>query len=288
VTKGIIIAGGLGTRLWPSTIISSKQLLPIYDKPLIYYPLTTLILAGISEIEIIVSPSHIDDFKTLLGDGSKWGLRISFCIQPEPKGIPEALTHLSPHFQNCKLVVILGDNLLFGMGLGTSLQNIRIEKGALAFAYQVSNPSDFGVVIFDATGKPIEISEKPHLPKSNFAIPGLYFLDDSVFSRISKLMPSVRGEFEIVDLLESYLEDGLLEFKILERGTAWLDTGTQENMLEASEFVRIIEKRQGQKIGCPEEAAFRMGLINRDELKAAAQQMPIGNYRSYIESIISD
>ena len=282
---GVILAGGTGSRLWPLTKVVSKQLLPIHDKPMIYYPLTTLMLAGIRRILVITNPNYIDQYFKLLGDGSQWGIEIEFIIQEEALGIADAF-NLVPkiyHEQNCAL--ILGDNLLYGVGLGSSLINIYSNTGALAFAYKVSNPSSYGVVELSNNGMPVSIEEKPKKPKSSLAIPGVYFFDSSVYKKVKKLQPSKRGELEITDLLIEYLKENQLRINVLERGIAWLDTGTPDDLVSASEFVRVIEKRQGLKIGSPEEVAFRLKFIKKDHFQKTVKLMPEGSYKDYLTNL---
>jgi glucose-1-phosphate thymidylyltransferase len=283
--KGVVIAGGKGSRLWPLTAAGSKQLLPVFDKPLIYYPLSTLMLAGIREIAVVVTAHEKSRFVNLLGNGNQWGINIDFVIQNDPLGIPHAISQAPESFLTENLTVILGDNLLYGMGLGTSLQKFVNLPGAHAFAYQVSNPSEFGVVTLDEFGVPSLIEEKPINPKSNLAIPGLYFFDNTLSIKIKELTPSSRGELEITDLLNLYLEEKKLNINILERGTAWLDTGSAESLLDASEFVRIVERRQGLKIACLEEIALNSGWITKSDLMRTYMNLPAGSYREYLEAL---
>ena len=280
--KGILLAGGRGTRLWPSTSSISKQLLPIYDKPMIYYPLTTLMLAGVTEIAIVTNPEHEHLFRDLLGDGRKWGLKLHFTPQPSPTGIPDVLKLVPKSFQQDSVMVVLGDNLLYGMGLGASLKSAYSGEGALVFSYKVHNPSAYGVVVVNQEGYAISLEEKPSNPKSELAIPGVYFLDSAAYELVHSLKPSSRGETEITDLLNYYLREKKLKVQQLARGTAWLDTGSFDNLLEAAEFVRVLEKRQGLKIGCPEEVAFREGLITKIELLSLIERMPKSEYRDYL------
>lgn len=284
--KGIVVAGGRGTRLWPITQVASKQLLPVFDKPLIYYPLATLMLAGIRDIAIVVTPEDKERFVNLLGNGTQWGLQISYHQQLEPKGIAHAIIQAPSNFFESQTAVILGDNLLYGMGLGKSLNEIEVNTGAQIFAHHVSNPKEFGVVQLDEEGFPKLIEEKPADPKSNLAIPGLYFFDNSLREKISGVSASERGELEITDVLKMYLAEGTLTVRILERGVAWLDTGSPESLLEAGEFVRIVEKRQGLKIACPEEIAFKSNWITELELLKLIENYPNGNYKSYLERVL--
>jgi len=282
---GIILAGGTGSRLWPLTKVISKQLLPVHDKPMIYYPLTTLMLSGINEILVITNPAYLNNYTDLLGNGSQWGLKISIIPQEFPKGIADVFNLVPTSYQDKNCALILGDNLLYGVGLGTSLMDVHKGNGALAFAYYVANPSSFGVVELSDTGLPLAITEKPSEPKSNYAIPGLYFFDSSVYKKVKNLTPSPRGELEVTDLLSMYLQEKTLEIKILERGTAWLDTGTPEDLISASEFVRVIEERQGLKIGSPEEVALRQQFINENDFNKIINQIPPGKYKEYLVSL---
>jgi glucose-1-phosphate thymidylyltransferase len=288
MTKGIILAGGYGSRLYPLTKVTNKHLLPIYDKPLIYYPLSTLLMAGIKDILIITTPKSIEAYKELLGDGKLLGINIEYQIQIAPNGIPEAFLILPHAFENCPLVMILGDNVFYGMGLGGALKGIFNGQGALCFAYRVKNPSDYGVVKFSNNNEIISLHEKPKHFVSNYAIPGLYFFDASVSTRAKNLVRSARGELEITNLLESYLTTGSLKIEILERGIAWLDAGSPESMLQASEFVRTIEERQGFKIGCPEEVAFREGFITLSQLGSLTKKLANGSYAKYLNGIIKE
>lgn len=282
---GIILAGGTGSRLWPLTKVISKQLLPVHDKPMIYYPLTTLMLSGINEILVITNPAYLNNYTDLLGNGSQWGLKISIIPQEFPKGIADVFNLVPTSYQDKNCALILGDNLLYGVGLGTSLMDVHKGNGALAFAYYVANPSSFGVVELSDIGLPLAITEKPSKPKSNYAIPGLYFFDSSVYKKVKNLTPSPRGELEVTDLLSMYLQEKTLEIKILERGTAWLDTGTPEDLISASEFVRVIEERQGLKIGSPEEVALRQQFINENDFNKIINQIPPGKYKEYLVSL---
>jgi len=284
--KAILLAGGSGTRIWPLSIAVNKQLLPVYDKPMIYYPLTTLMLAGATEILVVTSPEAKEGMGKLLGDGSQWGISITYAVQEKPAGIPEAFILAPENFRNCSVILMLGDNLLYGMGLGESLkQNSKLVGGKI-FAYQVSNPEEYGVVVLGDNGRPNRIIEKPNFPISNFAIPGLYFFDSSVYDRVANLEPSSRGELEIADVLNSYLEEDLLQVQVLERGTAWLDTGNSMSLLAAGEFVKVIEDRQGLKIGCPEEVALRIGLITIETLEQNLSNIPEGEYKKYLRLLM--
>jgi glucose-1-phosphate thymidylyltransferase len=278
--KGIILAGGKATRLYPVTKAVCKQLLPVYDKPLIYYPLSVLMLSGIRDILIISTPKDTGNFEALLGDGKDLGLRISYCIQPEPKGIAQAFVLGEEFIGDDRVALVLGDNIFYGDKLSEALQEAAAEKGATVFAYNVSDPERYGVVSFDRRGNPKAIIEKPKMPPSNWAVTGLYFFDADVVDIAKKLKPSARGEVEISDLNQVYLKRKKLGVKFLGRGVAWLDTGTSDSLLDASLFIRIIEERQGLKIGCIEEVAFRMGFINAKQVLylAAAMKTPYGEY----------
>lgn len=283
--KAILLAGGTGTRIWPLSSAVNKHLLPVYDKPMIYYPLTTLMLAGALDILVVSSPDSLAPIKKLLGDGSQWGLQIRYASQEKPMGIPQAF-HLVPEdFLGEPIALMLGDNLLYGVGLGEALKADLDFKGARIFGYQVANPEDYGNIELDVAGKPMEIREKPTDSASNLAIPGLYFFDSSVFERSKTILPSERGEFEIVDILRSYLNDGTLQIRVLERGTAWLDTGSAQSLLAAGEFVKVIEERQGLKIGCPEEVSLRLGLVSQETYNEYLEKIPLGSYRNYLNSI---
>mgnify|MGYP003600771055 CR=1 FL=1 len=272
--KGIILAGGRGTRLFPLTIGVSKQLLPVYDKPMIYYPLSMLMLALIKDILIITTPEDQAQYQRVLGDGSQWGLSFAYKIQTEPRGLADAFIVGEEFIGNQPAALILGDNIFYGHGLPTTLREAAaLEKGAVIFAYPVNDPERYGVVEFDGAGKVLSIEEKPTHPKSNFAVPGIYFYDNQVVEIAANIKPSPRGELEITDINKAYLEQGNLQVSILDRGTAWLDTGTFQSLMQAGQFVQVIEERQGLKIGAIEEAAYKMGFINADQLKKLAENI---------------
>jgi glucose-1-phosphate thymidylyltransferase len=285
--KGIILAGGSGSRLYPMTLAVSKQLLPVYDKPMIYYPLTTLMLAGIRDILVISNPHNIPIFKGLLGDGARWGIRLSYAEQPKPEGLAQSFIIGADFVKDGPSALILGDNIFFGHGLPEIMQRARKRtKGATVFAYQVSEPGQYGVVEFDAKDRAVSIEEKPSRPKSNWALTGLYFYDSRVVDIAAKLKPSARGELEITDVNHAYMELGELAVEKIGRGFAWLDTGTPEMLLEASEFVRTLDRRQGLKIASPEEIAFRSGWITATELKALAAELGKNDYSRYLQRIL--
>jgi glucose-1-phosphate thymidylyltransferase len=285
--KAIILAGGSGTRLHPMTIATSKQLLPVYDKPMIYYPISTLMLAGIREILVITTPHEAEQFQRLLGDGTRWGISISYAQQAKPEGLAQAFIIGKDFIDGQDCALILGDNIFYGAGLGLTLERMQKRSGATVFAYRVSNPSEYGVVEFDSENKVISIEEKPIKPRSNFVVPGLYFYDSKVSQYASELKPSARGELEITDLNLKYLESGELFVEKLERGTAWLDTGSVDSLLEAAEFVKVIENRQGTRIGVPEEVAWRKGFIDSKQLVEIAQLYPKSGYGDYLLSLLS-
>lgn len=280
--KGIILAGGTGSRLHPVTLGVSKQLVPVYDKPMIYYPLSTLMLAGIQDILIITTPKDHNQFKRLLGDGTQFGVRFSYKIQESPDGLAQAFLLGKEHIGDNSVALVLGDNIFYGPGLGTQLRKYKNITGAAVFGYHVADPTAYGVVEFDENFKAISIEEKPRVPKSDYAIPGLYFYDNRVVEFAEKITPSERGELEITDLNRMYLEQDSLHVEILPRGTAWLDTGTFDSLADAISFIRTVQNRQGLSIGCPEEIAWRMGFINDEKLTELAQPLVKSGYGQYL------
>lgn len=286
--KGIILAGGKGTRLYPITRAVCKQLLPVYDKPMIYYPLSVLMMANIQEILMISTPLDLPVFQRLLGDGSQWGLSISYVSQEVPNGLAQAFVLGADFIGNDSVALVLGDNIFYGSGLQDRLQQSVDPDGAVVFAYRVSDPRSYGVVEFGADGKAVSLEEKPERPRSNYAVPGLYFYDSGVVELARGLKPSARGEYEITDLNRLYLEQGRLRVSVLGRGTAWFDTGTFDSLLAASAFVQAVELRQGLKLGCPEEIAYRLGFISDDQLRSVADRLLCSGYGSYLLDVLSE
>ena len=285
--KGIILAGGTGSRLFPLTTVISKQLLPVYDKPMIYYPLASLMAAGLREILVIVTPRDETSFRALFGDGSQWGMTIDYVVQPKPEGLAQAFILAERFLAGDKAALILGDNIFHGVGLGTQLKKLTDPDGGVVFAYQVANPSEYGVIEFDGTGNVVSIEEKPKNPKSDFAIPGLYFFDEQVVDIAKNVKPSPRGELEITSVMSEYLNRGKLRVEVLPRGTAWLDTGTFNTLHEAGTYVRIIEERQGARVGCVEEIAWRNRWISDEAMMALGQAMLGSGYGMYLQKLVT-
>jgi len=280
--KGIILAGGSGTRLHPITLGISKQLIPVYDKPMVYYPLSTLMLAGIRDILVVTTPHDAEQFERLLGDGSQFGVSLTFARQPSPDGLAQAFTIGADFIGSEKVALVLGDNLLYGPGLGTQLKRYADVDGGAIFAYWVAEPSAYGVVEFDGGGRAVSLEEKPEQPKSNYAVPGLYFYDNDVVQIARELRPSPRGEYEITDVNRAYLERGALQVEVLPRGTAWLDTGTFDQMTDAADYVRTMERRTGLRIGVPEEVAWRQGFLSDEDLRVRAEKLVKSGYGTYL------
>jgi glucose-1-phosphate thymidylyltransferase len=287
-TKGIILAGGAGTRLYPLTTVFSKQLLPVYDKPMVHYPLGTLMLGGVRDILLISTPHDLPRFRDLLGDGSQWGISIRYAEQPRPEGIAQAFIIGADFIGRDSVMLVLGDNIFYGQGLGAQLANRVVENdGATVFTYRVRDPERYGVAEFDATGRVVSIEEKPKLPKSNFAVTGLYIYDNRIVEIARSLKPSARGELEITDVNTTYLREGRLRAHVLSRGSAWLDTGTHESLLEAANFVSVVEKRQGLKISCIEEIAYRLGYIDATAVRSLADRLKGSEYARYLLDVIA-
>lgn len=287
--KGIILAGGSGTRLYPLTKVVSKQLMPVYDKPMIYYPLATLMQAEIREILIISTPQEVSKFESLLGDGSNFGVELSYVVQPSPDGLAQAFLLAEEFLNGAAAALVLGDNLFYGHDLVHSLQAANVQQnGGTVFGYHVANPKAYGVVDFDGNGKALSIEEKPVQPKSNYAVPGLYFFDSSVVEKAKNVKPSARGELEITDVIQQYLDEGTLKVEIMGRGTAWLDTGTHDDLLAAAQFIETIEKRQGLKVNCPEEVAYRNGWLSKEKLVEIAEPLKKSGYGMYLLNLLEE
>lgn len=285
--KGIILAGGSGTRLYPLTKVVSKQLMPVYDKPMIYYPIASLMMAGIKEILVISTPQEIHRFENLLGDGSRWGITFEYCVQPEPEGLAQAFILAESFLDGSPAALVLGDNLFYGHDLAQALRKANNqESGSTIFGYHVSDPSAYGVVEFDSEGKVLSIEEKPKNPKSSYAVPGLYFFDSRVVEFAKNVKPSERGELEITDVIDQYLQVGALNVEIMGRGTAWLDTGTLDDLLDAAIYIRAVEKRQGLKVNCPAEVAYRMGYICENKVKEVAEEKIKSGYGQYLMNML--
>jgi glucose-1-phosphate thymidylyltransferase len=284
--RGIILAGGTGTRLYPITLGVSKQLVPVYDKPMIYYPLSTLMMAGIRDIQVITTSADAPGFHRVLGDGSNFGINLSYAVQERPEGLAQAFVIGADHIGNDSVALVLGDNIFYGPGLGTSLSRFQNVSGGAIFAYWVANPSAYGVVEFSADGTALSLEEKPAKPKAHYAVPGLYFYDNDVIEIARSLKPSARGEYEITDVNQTYLDQGRLKVEVLARGTAWLDTGTFDSLLDASDYVRTIERRQGLKISVPEEVAWRVGFIDDAQLAARAESLLKSGYGAYLLQLL--
>ncbi|WP_256793831.1 glucose-1-phosphate thymidylyltransferase RfbA [Terrabacter sp. Ter38] len=286
--KGIILAGGTGSRLHPITRGISKQLMPVYDKPMVYYPLSTLMMAGIREVLVITTPGDAEQFQRLLGDGSQWGMAITYAVQPRPEGLAQAFVLGADFIGDDRVALVLGDNIFFGPGLGTRLADHRDVEGGHVFAYRVADPTAYGVVEFDPDGHVISIEEKPERPKSSYAVPGLYFYDNDVVAIARDLTPSARGELEITAVNDEYLRRGALSVSVLPRGTAWFDTGTFEGLIEASQYVHVVEARQGQKIGCVEEVAWRNGWLDDDGMRRHADDQAKSGYGLYLHALLAE